>query len=63
LPETQNTYLLEFWNLLQRVFKNLKLSNAGAMFNSVYVAIRLHYLNPVSERMGYHDGVGSAKSN
>jgi hypothetical protein len=30
------------------------------MFNSVYVAIRLHYLNPVSGEWSYHDGVGSA---
>jgi hypothetical protein len=31
------------------------------MFNSVYVAIRLHYLNPVSGEWSYHDGVGSAQ--
>jgi hypothetical protein len=38
------------------------LSNAGGtMFNSVYVAIRLHYLNPVSGEWSYHDGVGSAQ--
>jgi hypothetical protein len=33
----------------------------GTMFNSVYVTIRLHYLNPVNGLWSYHDGVGSAQ--
>lgn len=49
--------------LLQRIFKEFRVEvmREGTMFNSVYVAIRLHYLNPVSGEWSYHDGVGSAQ--
>lgn len=49
--------------LLQRIFKEYRVEvmREGTMFNSVYVAIRLHYLNPVSGQWSYHDGVGSAQ--
>lgn len=49
--------------LLQRIFKEFKVEvmREGTMFNSVYVTIRLHYLNPVSGDWSFHDGVGSAQ--
>lgn len=49
--------------LLQRIFKEFRVEvmREGTMFNAVYVAIRLHYLNPVSGEWSYHDGVGSAQ--
>lgn len=49
--------------LLQRIFKEFRVEvmREGTMFNSVYVTIRLHYLNPVSGDWSYHDGVGSAQ--
>ena len=49
--------------LLQRVFKEFRIEvmREGTMFNAVYVAIRLHYVNPVSGEWSYHDGVGSAQ--
>lgn len=49
--------------LLQRIFKEFKVEvmREGQLFNSVYVTIRLHYLNPVSGEWSYHDGVGSAQ--
>lgn len=49
--------------LLQRIFKEFRVEvmREGTMFNSVYVTIRLHYLNPVSGEWSYHDGVGSAQ--
>lgn len=49
--------------LLQRIFKEFRVEvmREGTMFNSVYVAIRLHYLNPISGQWSYHDGVGSAQ--
>jgi hypothetical protein len=49
--------------LLQRIFKEFRIEvmREGTMFNSVYVTIRLHYLNPVNGLWSYHDGVGSAQ--
>jgi len=49
--------------LLQRIFKEFRIEvmREGTMFNSVYVTIRLHYLNPVTGLWSYHDGVGSAQ--
>jgi len=49
--------------LLQRIFKEFRVEvmREGTMFNSVYVTIRLHYLNPVSGDWSFHDGVGSAQ--
>lgn len=49
--------------LMQRIFKEFRVEvmREGTMFNSVYVAIRLHYVNPVSGEWSYHDGVGSAQ--
>ena len=49
--------------LLQRIFKEFRVEvmREGTMFNSVYVTVRLHYLNPVSGEWSYHDGVGSAQ--
>jgi len=49
--------------LLQRIFKEFRVEvmREGQLFNSVYVTVRLHYLNPVSGEWSYHDGVGSAQ--
>lgn len=47
--------------LLQRIFKQHKVEvlREGTMFNSVYVAIRLHYLHPVTNLWEFHDGLGA----
>lgn len=49
--------------LLQRIFKDFRIEvmREGTMFNSVYVAIRIHYLHPISNEWNYHDGVGAAQ--
>lgn len=49
--------------LLQRVFKEFRVEvlREGTMFNAVYVAVRLHYLHPVTGEWGYHDGLGSCQ--
>lgn len=49
--------------LLQRIFKEFRVEvmREGQLFNSVYVTVRLHYLNPVSGEWSFHDGVGSAQ--
>jgi len=49
--------------LLQRVFKEFRVEvlREGTMFNAVYVAVRLHYLHPVTNEWSYHDGLGSCQ--
>ena len=49
--------------LLQRVFKEFRVEvlREGTMFNAVYVAVRLHYLHPVTGEWSYHDGLGSCQ--
>jgi len=47
--------------LLTRIFQvwNVEILREGALFNSVYVTIRLHYLDPVTGQMRFHDGTGA----
>lgn len=49
--------------LLQRVFKEFRVEvlREGTMFNAVYVAVRLHYLHPITNEWGYNDGLGSCQ--
>lgn len=48
--------------LLQKVLKEFKIEvlREGVMFNSVYVTIRLHYLN-IDGNWSFFDGVGAAE--
>ena len=47
--------------LLRRVFKQYKIEvlREGTSFNGVYVVVRVHYLNPITNEMCYHDGIGA----
>jgi hypothetical protein len=47
--------------LLTRIFQHWKVEilSEGVMFQSVYVKIRLHYLNPVTGEWSFHDGLGA----
>jgi len=47
--------------LLKRIFKkyNIEIIREGTSFNGVYVVVRVHYLNPVSNKMEFHDGIGA----
>ncbi len=49
--------------LLQRVFKEFRVEvlREGTMFNAVYVAVRLHYLHPITNEWSYNDGLGSCQ--
>lgn len=49
--------------LLQKVFKQhrIEVLREGVMFNSVYVTVRLHYLNLVTNDWSFHDGVGAVQ--
>lgn len=47
--------------LLRRVFKQYKIEvlREGTSFNGVYVVVRVHYLNPITNEMCFHDGIGA----
>jgi hypothetical protein len=48
-------------HLLTRIFGEwrVEILREGQMFNSVYVAVRLHYKNPITGEWQYHDGLGA----
>lgn len=47
--------------LLTRIFQKWKVEimREGVMFNSVYVTVRLWYLNPINGEWEFHDGAGA----
>lgn len=47
--------------LLTKIFQEwrVEVMREGQLFNSVYVAIRLHFKNPLNGEWGYHDGLGA----
>jgi hypothetical protein len=47
--------------LLRKIFKKYRIEilREGTSFNGVYVCVRVHYLNPVSNDWDYHDGIGA----
>lgn len=49
--------------LLQKIVKEFRIEvlREGALFNSVYCTIRLHYVSPVTGEWSYFDGVGAAE--
>lgn len=49
--------------LMQKIFKKYKVEvlREGAMFNAVYVTVRIHYWDGISNEWNYHDGVGAVQ--
>ena len=47
--------------LLTRIFQQwrVEILREGVMFQSVFVTVRLHYLNPTTNTWLFHDGVGA----
>lgn len=47
--------------LLRRIFKQYKIEirKTGMLMNAVEVTVRVHYLDPATGKMRYHDGVGA----
>jgi len=47
--------------LLRKIFKNYKIEvlREGTAFNGVYVVVRVHYFNPATDTMDWHDGIGA----
>lgn len=49
--------------LLRKIFKKYRIEvlREGTAFNGVFVVVRVHYLNPATGEMDYHDGIGAAQ--
>lgn len=49
--------------LLKKIFKKyrIEITGQGTAFNGVWVTVRVHYLNPVSNEMDFHDGIGACQ--
>jgi hypothetical protein len=50
-------------HLLRKIFKSyqIEITGQGTAFNGVWVTVRVHYLNPATCEMSYHDGIGAAQ--
>lgn len=61
-PTVNSTYLpidkVELF--MDMIFQEWKVEvlREGTMFNSVYVTVRVHYKNPVTNEWSFHDGIG-----
>jgi hypothetical protein len=49
--------------LLRKIFKKYRIEviREGTAFNGVFVVVRIHYLNPTTGEMDFHDGIGAAQ--
>lgn len=47
--------------MLRKIFKrfSIEITGQGTAFNGVWVTVRVHYLNPITGEMQYHDGIGA----
>jgi hypothetical protein len=47
--------------LLRKIFKvyEIEVRKTGMLMNAVEVTVRIHYLDPATGKMRYHDGVGA----
>ena len=47
--------------LLRKIFKRyrIEITGQGVAFNGVWVTVRIHYLNPVTNDFDFHDGIGA----
>jgi len=47
--------------LLKKIFKRhkIEITGQGTAFNGVWVTVRVHYQNPVTGEMDWHDGIGA----
>ena len=49
--------------LLRKIFKTYRIEvlREGTAFNGVFVVVRVHYFNPATNQMDWHDGIGAAQ--
>lgn len=54
-------HVVEF--LLRKIFKkySIEITGQGTAFNGVYVTVRVHYWNPTTDTMEFHDGIGACQ--
>jgi len=47
--------------MLRKIFKvfRIEITGQGTAFNGVWVTVRVHYLNPTTGEMSFHDGIGA----
>ena len=50
-------------HLLRKIFKSyrIEITGQGTAFNGVWVTVRVHYLNPSTGQMDFHDGIGACQ--
>lgn len=49
--------------LLKTIFKRyrIEITGQGQSFNGVWVTVRVHYLNPMTNEWDFHDGIGASQ--
>lgn len=49
--------------LLKSIFKkySIEITGQGQSFNGVWVTVRVHYMNPITNEMDFHDGIGATE--
>ncbi|HTJ53744.1 MAG TPA: hypothetical protein VL443_30020 [Cyclobacteriaceae bacterium] len=49
--------------LLRKIFKHYRIEvlREGVAFNGVFCVVRVHYFNPATEEMDFHDGIGACQ--
>lgn len=49
--------------MLRVIFKQyrIEITGQGTAFNGVWVTVRVHYMNPVTNVMEFHDGIGACQ--
>lgn len=47
--------------MLRRIFKkySIEITNQGVAFNGIWVTVRVNYLDPITNEMNFHDGIGA----
>jgi hypothetical protein len=49
--------------MLRKIFKRyrIEITNQGTAFNGVWVTVRVYYLNPSTNELDWHDGIGACQ--